>query len=186
MDTKKKELKAAINLISMMPPSKMRKNQVGLINLAPSLEDSLLDKVELPHILELDTLKNEHFIKTEFNRDGDEYRSPYSNIYFPPTTAENYIPSSTLREFEVKGNQLFKEYTKLYYEGGVGNFYVNDNDEGFGCGFFAKKEVNTGSLKGSWDSFNVVDIKVDAAKKAIYKLNSTVLVEMKIQGEGVG
>ena len=42
---RKKELKAAINLISMMPPSKMRKNQVGLINLAPSLEDTLLDKI---------------------------------------------------------------------------------------------------------------------------------------------
>lgn len=68
---KKKELKAAINLISMMPPSKMRKNQVGLINLAPSLEDNLLDKIELPHTLELDTVVNEHFLKTEFNRDGD-------------------------------------------------------------------------------------------------------------------
>lgn len=34
---------------------------------------------------------------------------------------------------------LFKEYTKLYYEGGVGNFFVSENEEGFNCGYFAKK-----------------------------------------------
>lgn len=123
---RKKELKAAINLISMMPPSKMRKNQIGLINLAPSLEDNLLDKIELPHTIELDTTVNKQFLKTEFNRDGDEYRSPHSNTYFPATTAENaYYPIPQLRDFEIKGNLLFQEYTKLYYEGGIGNFYVN-------------------------------------------------------------
>lgn len=61
---KKKELKAAINLISMMPPSKMRKNQVGLINLAPNLEDNLLDKIDLPHTVEIDTSVNKPFLKT--------------------------------------------------------------------------------------------------------------------------
>lgn len=31
-----------------MPPSKLRKNLIGLINLAPEIEDNLLEKIDLP------------------------------------------------------------------------------------------------------------------------------------------
>ena len=31
-----------------MPPSKIRKNIIGISNLAPQIEDVLLEKVELP------------------------------------------------------------------------------------------------------------------------------------------
>jgi hypothetical protein len=31
-----------------MPPSKLRKNLIGLINLAPSIEDNLMEKIDLP------------------------------------------------------------------------------------------------------------------------------------------
>lgn len=75
----------------------------------------------------------------------------------------------------------------MYYEGGVGNFFVSENEEGFACGFFANKEVNNNELKGSWDSFNVIEMKVDDSNKKItYKLNTTVLIEMKIKNEKVG
>lgn len=31
-----------------------------------------------------DTIENRYFLKTDFNRDENSYRSPYSNKYFPP------------------------------------------------------------------------------------------------------
>lgn len=49
MESNKEQLKAAITLLTRLPPSKMYKNQVGLIKLAPDLEDNLLESVDLPH-----------------------------------------------------------------------------------------------------------------------------------------
>lgn len=49
MEGGQEQLRSAINLISRMPPSKMNKNQVGLINLVPDLEDHLLECIDLPH-----------------------------------------------------------------------------------------------------------------------------------------
>lgn len=64
------------------------------------------------------------FLKTEFNRDGDSYRSPLSNKYFP--SAEGYVPHGELRRIEEVGNVLFTEYTKLYYGvGAVSSFFVS-------------------------------------------------------------
>lgn len=76
------------------------------------------------------------------NKTNESYRSPHSNQYYPPlqsSVREPYYPSSALREFEEKANKLFEEYTRLYYDGGVGSFYVKENEEGLVCGFFAKK-----------------------------------------------
>lgn len=42
------QLEGAINLVSMMPPSKLKKNLVGLVKIAPEIEDNLYEKVLLP------------------------------------------------------------------------------------------------------------------------------------------
>jgi hypothetical protein len=42
------QFKAAVNLAETMPPSKIRKNLIGLITLAPNIEDNLMDKIDLP------------------------------------------------------------------------------------------------------------------------------------------
>lgn len=42
------QLNSALNLAKVMPPSKLKKNLIGLISLAPQIEDNLLEKVELP------------------------------------------------------------------------------------------------------------------------------------------
>jgi hypothetical protein len=98
-----------------------------------------------------------------------------------------------MREFEVKCNQLFQEYTHLYYDNGVGNFFVSENEEGLNCGFFAKKGTTfchvecdpDNGLEGHWDSFNTITVRVEGAK-VIYNLNTTVMVEMKIANGGLG
>ena len=83
---------------------------------------------------------NGPFLKTEFNRDGDSYRSPLSNKYFPES--EGYLPQGELRRIEEIGNVLFAEYTKLYYgNGAISNFFVTEGGsaDNFSFGFFAKK-----------------------------------------------
>ena len=42
------KLNSSLNLARSMPPSKLRKNLIGLINLAPEIEDNLLEKIDLP------------------------------------------------------------------------------------------------------------------------------------------
>jgi capping protein beta len=99
-----------------------------------------------------------------------------------------------MRAFEQKCNLLFREYTKLYYEGGVGNFFVSESEEGFNCGFFAKKgtvrnhsEVDPSSgMGGCWDSFNTLAVKIDGKGNAVYSLNTTVMVEFRIKNDRVG
>lgn len=143
--------------------------------------------------MEQDPQTSSAFIKTEFNRDGSSYRSPYSNVYVPQQ-ADAYFPSEPMRNFEKKCNLLFQEYTKLYYEGGLGNFFVSEGEEGFNCGFFAKKgtvcasaEVDpSGGMGGNWDSFNTMSVKIDGKGNAVYNLNTTVMVEFKIKNGQLG
>lgn len=99
-----------------------------------------------------------------------------------------------MRHFEEKCNLLFKEYTKLYYESGVGNFFVSESEEGFNCGYFAKKGTNISHSEvdpstgagGCWDSFNTISVKFDGKGNAVYTLNTTVMVEFKIKNGAVG
>ncbi len=54
------------------------------------------------------------FIMCEQNRDGDSYRSPISNKYFPPSDDDKF-PCVQLRNLEEKLNRMFKLYIKHYY-----------------------------------------------------------------------
>jgi capping protein beta len=46
------------------------------------------------------------FLKHEYNRDGDSYRSPWSNNYFPACEA-TFFPSAPLLALEQKANGIF-------------------------------------------------------------------------------
>jgi len=109
-----------------------------------------------------------------------------------------------LREFEQKGNLLFEEYTRLYYSGGLGNFYLREDELGLECGYFAKKGTTRWHVEckgeegvtGCMDTFNIIEMRIDlnsnttraeTAKKAIYKLSTTILLDFTVvepqQGE---
>jgi capping protein beta len=87
---------------------------------------------------------NHAFLRTEFNREGNSYRNPFTNHY-SPENSEGYRPSGIFRTLEENGNILFAEYVKQYYGGDTtGSFFVTENEEGkgnFSCGFFAKKST---------------------------------------------
>lgn len=42
------KLNSALSLAKTMPPSKLKKNLIGLVSLAPEIEDNLYEKIEQP------------------------------------------------------------------------------------------------------------------------------------------
>lgn len=80
----------------------------------------------------IDTEVGKEFIISEFSKEPKSlnYRSPYSNRYYPTHKEEMYMLPPLLRDIEEKGNFLFSEYARLYYgeEGCVSNFYVFETE----------------------------------------------------------
>jgi capping protein (actin filament) muscle Z-line, beta len=84
----------------------------------------------------------------DYNRDGDSYRSPWSNEFDPPID-DGTVPSERIRKLEVAANEAFDVYRGLYYEGGVGSTYFWDLDDGFAGVVLLKKGVHIpGSQSG--------------------------------------
>ena len=134
------------------------------------------------------------FIESEFNKDRDSYRSPWSNTYFPPKESDKLLPKE-LRELEQKINQLIKVYLKVYYsEDAISSAYIMFQDEsisnGFLCCVFIKSSVkNSDNL--SDDSFlestNIISVKFMRERtdtpnkekiKVIYKANTMFLFKL--------
>lgn len=49
MDKKREKLKAATSLMAMLPPSQVRTNVIGVMTMAPNLQESIQEKVDMPH-----------------------------------------------------------------------------------------------------------------------------------------
>lgn len=97
------------------------------------------------------------YLLCDYNRDGDSYRSPWSNQFDPPLdeaggsgaggvgaggsegAGEGAIPSERVRKMEIKANEAFDVYRELYYEGGVSSVYFWNLDDGFAGVVLLKK-----------------------------------------------
>jgi capping protein beta len=136
------------------------------------------------------------FIMCEQNRDGDSYRSPISNTYFPPTEDAKY-PSEPLRKLEETLNKMFKLYVRLYYSTStVCSVYCwelgETLSEGYGVAVLIKnsltdqKKINN----GSWDSSNLITVTFEddssGKKKAKYNLITTVNLAMSFDSKICG
>lgn len=181
------KISCALSLMRRLPPNKVEQNLSGLLNLAPEDTDELLQRVDQP--LEEATCQEtgRKFLLCDYNRDGDSYRSPWSNKY-QPTLPDGFLPSDSLRALEVEANELFDAYRDLYYEGGTSSVYLWDLDTGFaGCFLIKKKVANNRYVKeGSWDSIHVVEVIQDNPRRATYKLTTTVMLSMSVQKPEVG
>lgn len=150
----------------------------------------LLASVDKP----LKTLKcnksGKTFLCCDYNRDGDSYRSPFSNEFINNngTTAgaddDAPKPSAHLRELELFANESFDIYRDLYYEGGISSVYLWDNEDedasiegqiGFDGVVLLKKTVDDDS---SWDSIHVFEIENKSSNEAIYRLTSTIILDL--------
>jgi capping protein beta len=120
------------------------------------------------------------FIISDYNRDGDSYRSPWSNIYYPPLASAaggesgGFQPSPQLRQVEMMANEVFDSYRSLYYGSGdssVASVYLWDREGvgategggGFAGAFLIKKEIKDEDSdqylrRGTWNSVHVVEV----------------------------
>ena len=105
------KLHAALDLMRRLPPSKLETNLSFLIALTPELSEDILSNVDAP--LKVDTCEKtgKPFLLCDYSRDGDSYRSPWSNEY-QPLLEDGVKPSDRMRALEVKANDLFAEYFK--------------------------------------------------------------------------
>jgi len=187
------QLNSALNLMRRMPPSSIENSLAGLIELVPDLTEDLLNHVDQPLKIQKDTKAGRDFILCDYNRDGDAYRSPCSNTYFPPSD-DGFLPSQQLRKMEIEANDIFDTYRRLYFEGGSSSVYFFNTDEkdskAFGACFLVHKDVDAqkGQLEsGWWDSIHVFEV-VENNKKGHfeYKLTTTVMVSMGVKGSNIG
>lgn len=185
------KLDAALNLMRRMPPSSTENTLAGLIEMVPELTDDLLTQVDQPLKVQKDPKTGKMFVLCDYNRDGDSYRSPWSNEYFPAVD-EGFLPSKSLREMEVGANNLFDIYRKLYFDTGYSSAYFFDTDESdeksFGACFLIHKDVDQEDpvLKGWWDSIHVFEVTPEEDGHYLYKLTTTLMISVVLTNEHIG
>eukprot|EP01115_Flamella_aegyptia_P013698 TRINITY_DN7444_c0_g1_i2.p1 TRINITY_DN7444_c0_g1~~TRINITY_DN7444_c0_g1_i2.p1 ORF type:complete len:290 (+),score=66.60 TRINITY_DN7444_c0_g1_i2:54-872(+) len=183
------QLDYALDLMRRLPPADIEDNLACLIDLVPDLCDHLLTAVDQPLKIAHDAKSKKDYLLCDYNRDGDSYRSPWSNKYDPPIQG-GAAPSSNLRQVEVQANEIFDIYRDLYFEGGVSSVYCWDLDgNDFAAVVLVKKsQLNSKRgqpMKGSWDSIHVVEVN-EAKKNAHYKLTSTVMLSIETETKETG
>lgn len=181
-------LDCALDLMRRLPPADIEENLMGLIDLVPDLCENLLSAVDQPLKIAHDAASKRDYLLCDYNRDGDSYRSPWSNKYDPPL-GDGQLPSQTLRGVELKANEIFDIYRDLYFEGGVSSVYCWDLDSGFAAVVLIKKTQDHSKkgqpMKGTWDSIHVVEVN-ESKKNANYKLTSTVMLSIETETEATG
>jgi len=183
------QLESALDLMRRMPPTHIEKYLGQIIDLVPDLAEDVLQAVDQPLKIQKDSSANgREYLICDYNRDGDSYRSPWSNKYDPPLT-DGSVPSDRLREIEVMANSAFDAFRDMYYMGGYSSVYFWDLDDGFASCWLIKKASDPTIKSGfsSWDSTHVVEVILDeSAKTAKYKLTTTIMLALTTQSEAVG
>lgn len=187
---------ASLDLLRRLDPKSVAENLNSICTLLRTDNSAENEELALDLLSSVDTpLKvakcgqtNKQFLCCDYNRDGDLYRSPYSNKYYPATEDDDLpFPSTSLRQLEVKANESFDIYRDLYYEGGgLSSTYMWDTaedesldslEEGFAGVVLFKKETQDRS--GKWDSIHVFEIVPESSSTALYKLTSSVILDLQ-------
>ncbi|KAJ5086118.1 hypothetical protein N7532_010889 [Penicillium argentinense] len=176
---------ALSDLLRRLNPRDTKKNLNAINSIVPELQEDLLSSVDQPLEVRRCPQTNRDYLLCDYNRDGDSYRSPWSNEFDPPLE-DGTVPSEKVRKLEVAANEAFDVYRELYYEGGVGSVYFWDLDDGFAGVVLLKKGVTPGSQSsGEWDSIHVFEA-TDRARSSHYKLTSTVILHLANQSDALG
>ncbi|ESK93969.1 f-actin capping protein beta subunit [Moniliophthora roreri MCA 2997] len=169
-----------LDLMRRLPPTRTEENVQALIGICPDYADDLLGSVDQPLQLKVDRATGREYLACDYNRDGESYRSPWSNEYDPPLE-DGTIPTPKLRKLEISANEAFDTYREMYYEGGVSSVYLWDlEDGGFAGVVLLKKTMTPGSPSepsGSWDSIHVFET-AERGRQAHYKLTSTIMLQL--------
>lgn len=183
------QLDCALDLMRRLPPQQIEKNLGDLIDIVPHLCEDLLSAVDQPLKIAKDKKSGKDYLLCDYNRDGDSYRSPWSNEYEPPLDEEGAMPSDRLRRLEIEANDAFDNYRQLYFEGGVSSVYLWDLESGGFAGVVLIKKAGDGSkkIKGCWDSIHVIEVvEKSGGRNAHYKITSTVMLWLQTNKESSG
>jgi capping protein beta len=177
-----------LDLMRRLPPTRIEENVSALVDLCPDYADDLLGSVDQPLQLRTDKMTGKEYLICDYNRDGESYRSPWSNEYDPPLE-DGTVPSPKLRKLEIAANEAFDTYREMYFEGGVSSVFLWDLDDGGFAGVvLLKKEIQPASPtdpSGSWDSIHVFEAS-ERGRTAHYKLTSTVMLHIVAGKKAIG
>ncbi|KAI1333117.1 F-actin-capping protein subunit beta [Xylariaceae sp. FL0255] len=197
---------SALDLLRRLNPKYTADHLNALIQLAPDLTEDLLSSVDQPLAVRRCKQTGRDYLLCDYNRDGDSYRSPWSNQFDPPLQdapalgggddgeggggggdgGASGIPSDKVRRMEIKANEAFDLYRELYYEGGVSSVYFWNLDDGFAGVVLLKKLASPGtSSEGTWDSIHVFEA-IDRARSTQYNLTSTVILSLATNSGNLG
>ncbi|KAJ7476078.1 F-actin capping protein beta subunit [Mycena latifolia] len=169
-----------LDLMRRLPPTRTEENVTALIGICPEYADDLLGSVDQPLKLRTDRATGKEYLACDYNRDGESYRSPWSNEYDPPLE-DGTIPTPKLRKLEIAANEAFDTYREMYFEGGASSVYLWDLDDGGFAGVVLLKKTMTPTAphepSGSWDSIHVFET-AERGRQAHYKLTSTVMLQL--------
>lgn len=193
------KLDSGLNLFRRLDPKNVSKNLENVCTLVQSgsgdtdeLTLELLSSIDVPLQSRKCLESGKEFLCCDYNRDGDSYRSPWSNKYYPAVSVSDDeapppYPSAILRELEVKANDSFDIYRDLYYEGsGISSVYLWDTAEdeepsslehGFAGVVLLSKE--TDDKLGKWDSIHVFEIVPESSTSATYNITTSVILDLK-------
>lgn len=177
---------ASLDILRRLDPKFIGSNLSNVCRLQPELAADLLASIDKPLETARCSKTGKPFLCCDYNRDGDAYRSPFSNEYVGNDVEEDAPkPSRHLRELETFANDSFDIYRDLYYEGGISSVYLWDNEVGdatedgtigFDGVVLIKKSVDEQS---SWNSIHVFEIESQDSHLANYKLTSTILLDLQ-------
>ena len=176
------------DLLRRLSPLEVSQNLSALTTLVPGITEDLLSSVDQPLQIKSDKKSGRDYLVCDYNRDGDSYRSPWSNEFDPPIENDDATyPSERVRKMEVQANEAFDVYRQMYYEGGVGSVYFWDQDDGFAGVILLKKTVQGNARGGGaqWDSIHVFEAS-ERARTTHYKLTSTVILHLARETESLG
>lgn len=192
MPSMSERMKAALDLSRRLPPQMADRWLEDIMYLAPEFADRLMSSIDKPSLVAYDSLAGREYLLSEFNRDGDSFRSCWSNRYEPPID-DAVFPSSGLRALELHLNSAFESYKNMYFGGGVSSVYLWDVENSvpqampvsFNGAILMKKVLTNLSsdfeADACWDSVHVIAVRASGERTDVahYRTISTALLWLR-------
>ena len=103
------------DLLRRLPPHSTTANLNRICGLAPHLTEDLLSSVDQPLEVRQCKKTGRDYLLCDYNRDGDSWRSPWSNEFYPELGdgEEGAKPSERVRKMEVSMGEGVDVYREL-------------------------------------------------------------------------
>lgn len=102
------------DLLRRLNPAHTTQNLNSICALLPDLTEDLLSSVDQPLEVRRCKKTGRDYLLCDYNRDGDSWRSPWSNEFEPPVPdGEGTVPSERVRKMEIRMNEGVDVYREL-------------------------------------------------------------------------